>query len=297
MRPLLAIAAMSICGIVATSPQAAAPSEDQAFERFEAGEVQFKAGHFDAAAALFEEAYTLKPDPAYLFNVALSFEKQGRWALAVQHYERFLEAHGDVPNAPDVRRRLEAARTSRAATRAVISIQTVPSGAQVVAETHPDVAPCESPCDLRVDPGPVTLVLTRGNARAIVSKSLGPAETWQVVETLQETNTSLATGQPEADRTGAIIAWSAGGAALLTGIVFGVMANKTHSDGEALAGRGPLSSDDAQKLSGLQDDLGAQSLVADIGFGAAIAGGIVGTVLWLTGDGDDADQGGLAWRF
>jgi tetratricopeptide (TPR) repeat protein len=76
----------------------------QAFDR---GAVAFREGRTQDAASAFLEAWSHKPFPQFLFNAAASYEKGGDTARAVQHYQRYLDAAPDAPDAAKVRGRIE----------------------------------------------------------------------------------------------------------------------------------------------------------------------------------------------
>jgi tetratricopeptide (TPR) repeat protein len=53
---------------------------------------KFKNKEYDAAIALFEQAYALSPEPNYLFNIGRVYEEKGDFQRAIDHYERFVKA-------------------------------------------------------------------------------------------------------------------------------------------------------------------------------------------------------------
>ena len=87
----------------------------------------FVRGEYDKAAAKFLEAYDKKPYPAFLFNVAVSYEKAKQLEKAKEYFERYLKDDPNASDAAQVRLRLDviaqlaraAARSGRAASRAV----------------------------------------------------------------------------------------------------------------------------------------------------------------------------------
>ncbi|HVY36434.1 MAG TPA: hypothetical protein VHM31_00820, partial [Polyangia bacterium] len=82
--------------------RAAEDSPDKALaeakDDFETAQTFFVRGEFDAAAGKFLEAYGKKPYPAFLFNVAVSFEKAKQLEKAKQYFQKYLQ---DDPNATD----------------------------------------------------------------------------------------------------------------------------------------------------------------------------------------------------
>lgn len=70
---------------------------------FEDGMVQYDLRRFDAAIALFEKAFEMRPDPVFLYNIAQAHRMAGRAADAVAFYRNYLRKAPDAPNAGDVR--------------------------------------------------------------------------------------------------------------------------------------------------------------------------------------------------
>ncbi|HXU65636.1 MAG TPA: PEGA domain-containing protein [Polyangia bacterium] len=95
------LAVLSSLG-VSTLTRAADDSPDQALteakDDFETAQNFFVRGEFESAAGKFLEAYNKKPYPAFLFNVAVSYEKAKQLDKAKQYFEKYLH---DDPNAPD----------------------------------------------------------------------------------------------------------------------------------------------------------------------------------------------------
>ena len=281
MKPALCAWVMLLLLLVPCAARAESERERQvrAVAVFKRGEEQFKAGHFDAAANLFQEAWSIFEDPAYILNIGLAYEKAERWGLALFWYDRFLAKYPGAPQVPDVVRRREAAEKSRAAVRATVMIRSEPPGARASVISTEDAPPsCVTPCELRVDPGPVALRVELGAASAERSKSLGPGERWDVSVPLEGVGPLV----EARDRTPSWIAWGVGGGALVTGLVFAVMAQDSYDSAEALAKRSPLAEDDFRRFNAKKRNVRDQALVADIGFAGALVGATVGTVLWFT---------------
>jgi tetratricopeptide (TPR) repeat protein len=70
----------------------------QAGALYEEGGKLYAAGEFKAAAARFEQAYALDPDPAYLFNAAQAYRLGGACAEAARSYQKFLDEVPDPPS-------------------------------------------------------------------------------------------------------------------------------------------------------------------------------------------------------
>lgn len=76
------------------SPVAARAADDaakaDAARKFKAGEKAFKRHEYAAAARAFEEAYTIAPHPAALFNAATAYQKAGQLTRAANLCARYL---------------------------------------------------------------------------------------------------------------------------------------------------------------------------------------------------------------
>jgi tetratricopeptide (TPR) repeat protein len=82
-----------VCG--ASLAQAQAPSDDAQLEQrarayFTLGLGHFNLGDYDAAIADFQAGYALKPMPRFLYNIAQTANKAGKFELAVEYYQRYV---------------------------------------------------------------------------------------------------------------------------------------------------------------------------------------------------------------
>jgi hypothetical protein len=104
---------LTVCLCASAYPAAAgeeaAPDKalTSAKEAFEAAQAAFVRGDFSAAAEKFLAAYDHKPFPAFLFNVAVSYEKAKQLEKAKQYFERYLEKDPNAPDAAQVKLRLD----------------------------------------------------------------------------------------------------------------------------------------------------------------------------------------------
>ncbi|HVV51887.1 MAG TPA: tetratricopeptide repeat protein, partial [Polyangia bacterium] len=107
---MLLAAAVSF-GICAAARAADESTPDKALneakEDFETAQTFFVRGEYDAAAAKFLEAYNKKPYPAFLFNVAVSYEKAKQLDKAKAYFERYLQDDPNASDAAQVRLRLD----------------------------------------------------------------------------------------------------------------------------------------------------------------------------------------------
>lgn len=82
--------------------QVQADPKSEAAAAFSDGQRRYVAGEYDSAARQFVIAYSLDPDPAYLFNIAQAYRSGNQCARAAKYYRRFLEVVRDPPNKADV---------------------------------------------------------------------------------------------------------------------------------------------------------------------------------------------------
>jgi tetratricopeptide (TPR) repeat protein len=80
---------------------------NDAKDAFEAAQTFFVRAEYDAAAAKFLEAYNKKAYPAFLFNVAVSYEKGKQLEKAKEYFERYLREDPNASDAAQVRLRLD----------------------------------------------------------------------------------------------------------------------------------------------------------------------------------------------
>jgi len=95
------LAALSFALVVGVTDlaQATVQDPDQAAKQaYARGAELFKNRHFTEAATAFEEGNQLKPHPAFLYNLALTYRALGQPAKAIEYYEGYLR---DSPSATD----------------------------------------------------------------------------------------------------------------------------------------------------------------------------------------------------
>ena len=105
------LAVVSCVGAPALAAPAAEDSPDKALsdakDAFETAQTFFVRGEYEAAAGKFLEAYNLKAYPAFLFNVAVSYEKAKQLEKAKTYFEKYLQDDPNASDAAQVRLRLD----------------------------------------------------------------------------------------------------------------------------------------------------------------------------------------------
>ncbi len=76
-------------------------------EAFESAQSAFVRGEYLVAAERFLSAYEHKPYPAFLFNVAVSFEKAKQLEKARDYFTKYLEKDPNANDAAQVKLRLD----------------------------------------------------------------------------------------------------------------------------------------------------------------------------------------------
>lgn len=99
LRSLWVFLFCAFVGLSTASANATVQDPDQAAKQaYARGAELFKNRHYTEAAAAFEEGNRLKPHPAFLYNLALTYRALGQPAKAIENYEGYLR---DSPTATD----------------------------------------------------------------------------------------------------------------------------------------------------------------------------------------------------
>lgn len=94
---LAALLALGLA-LLATAPLPAHAQDEEAARAraaFDRGTRRFTARRYEQALDAFQEAYSLAPHPAVLFNIASCYDKLDRATEAVNTYQRYLRERGD----------------------------------------------------------------------------------------------------------------------------------------------------------------------------------------------------------
>jgi tetratricopeptide (TPR) repeat protein len=93
-----------------TSVPAPARADDEATEQarqhYLKGTKYFDLGQWDDAIAEYREAYKLRSDPAFLFNLATAYRRKGDLQPALDLYKNYLIANPESPKRSDIERRI-----------------------------------------------------------------------------------------------------------------------------------------------------------------------------------------------
>ena len=127
-------------------------------EKQKAGSAAFEAGRFMKAANLFKDAFDISPRGNLLFNIALSYERAGEVELAVQFYERFVQAVPNSPQRPAVQRQIATLKTSLKDLYVDVSVSSSPPGAIIFVNDKSDGAMGKAPLTFKLLPGSYVVI-------------------------------------------------------------------------------------------------------------------------------------------
>lgn len=251
------VALTLLCGVFAGAGEALAQDDERARVHYEAGTSYFSEGDYETALREFNRSFALSERPVLLYNIALCHERLGDFPAAIDNLRRFLVEVPDAPNRDVVQRRLTHME-ERLARQAEESQTGNP----------PDEAPPEElpPADVV---GPDEQIPADALDHRIAGDTPPPP-------------TETDTPDPSAGiPTSALASFIGGGVGLVTFAVFGGLA----------VGENSSLSDSCSPTCANTDTLDTYTIVADIGLGLAVIGGVLGVVFLLTADdGDSSDE-------
>ncbi|MGE5181960.1 MAG: tetratricopeptide repeat protein [Acidobacteriota bacterium] len=292
---------MVAAAIASADPSAA----DVAFKK---GRDLMKAGKYVEACAQFEKSETLDPQIGTQFNLAQCEEKLGKLADALESF-RYIADHDVNSERRSVAIDLAAQLDKRVPH---IQLQVDPPSVAAAVKLGDRAVPCSNGrCDARADRGHYTVTATAAGYRdATASVDVADEGTTVIVklvlvpapaaptepkpappaapEPVHAVGPALADEVPVPARshrklyaTGAIVA---GGAALATGVVFGVMANSAWNDAKAQCSGTTICTDpiQLQNANALRDDANSRADYATGFFVAGVALAAAGIVLYDT---------------
>jgi tetratricopeptide (TPR) repeat protein len=121
---------------------AAGPALGGPAELYEQGKAAYRLGEFDVAIAAFRDAYKEKPDPVFLYNIALAYRGKGDLEQAIFFYQSYLREAPEAANRSQVEAKLgELRRALEERQRATESPPKTPLPPAVAAKPAPAQAP------------------------------------------------------------------------------------------------------------------------------------------------------------
>jgi tetratricopeptide (TPR) repeat protein len=260
--------------------------EDEARAQFDAGVALFENGQLAQASVAFARAYELRPSYKILYLVGKCENEQGRFALSLDAYTRYLSEAGDqIDKARQDEVKKEIKRLGALVGTVVVEVAT--EGATVyVDDVRQGETPLEKP--VFVDLGQHAVVVKKGafelhrevvkvagGQRVVVKVAHGgaAAEAGPSVE-----GAAQGTESDDAEETGSKRVWTwvalgvGGAAAIGAGITGGLSLSKTN-DLEEQCGGGlcdPSLKDDYDKAAVLGDASTGLFIVAGVGVAAGV---------------------------
>jgi hypothetical protein len=158
---------VTLLALVASSA-AASPSDD-ARAYHEKAKAAFALEKYTQAAESFERAFELKPDPAILYNAALSHRLAGNKERALGLYQNYLRVFGHVGKWMEVETRIDELKKAIAQDHAVAT--SPPTTTEPLKGEAPEHKPVEPPSgDVRPTPPAAPPPATGANAPVLVAR-------------------------------------------------------------------------------------------------------------------------------
>jgi tetratricopeptide (TPR) repeat protein len=136
---------LALLAVVLNGPPARAADSGAAREAYEAATAAFGLGHYAEAAEKYETAFSLRPDPALLYNAAQAYRLAGNRPRALELYRNYLRLYPDRQNADEARNHVaaltKALEDEKSAPRAVAGSPAPPEGAPPT--SPPPISPIE----------------------------------------------------------------------------------------------------------------------------------------------------------
>lgn len=114
-KGLTASLAAAFMTVSMLTPRLALAERQDARRHYEKATSAFGLAKYDEAAAEYEAAFQVKPEPALLYNAAQAYRLAGKAPRAALLYRNYLRLYGDAANADDARQHLAKLETGVAA--------------------------------------------------------------------------------------------------------------------------------------------------------------------------------------
>jgi tetratricopeptide (TPR) repeat protein len=228
---LVGLAVLSFAAALTSAPSPARADEEateQARQHYEKGKQAFDLGKWDDAIAEFEEAYRLRSDPTFLFNMAQAYRRKGDLQRARDLYKNYLIENPESPKRSEIEKRIRTlekemknpARRQIEAPAPVAKPNEAPPPAPAVVAPSPAPIPAPAPVPAQVPvpasaPAPVPIP-----APAPAPESAPPAPAVSVVQPAQPAPAPEPPSSGHGLRVAGIVCGAAGLASIGTAIYF-----------------------------------------------------------------------------
>ena len=136
----------------------------EARAHYEQAVANYNLDEYAPALAEFREAYRLKPDPSFLFNIAQCHRKLGETNAALDFFRKYLRSLPDAPNRAEVERMVADLRARQA--KAHVAAPDVPPPAPAASVPVAPLPSVAAPADATPPPHVEALVTTTAPAPA-----------------------------------------------------------------------------------------------------------------------------------
>jgi tetratricopeptide (TPR) repeat protein len=164
-RPPLALLAAAVALAAATLlgagvARAGDPAPSDAKARYLSGQSHYNLNEFAEALQDFKEAYRLRPDPAFLFNIAQCERQLGNLEEAIKFYRSYLRNKPDAGNKREIERKIEELKglidakkkVTTGSPQAVMPPSTVDDSTPTHVPEPPPPAPIQTPTPAPAEP-------------------------------------------------------------------------------------------------------------------------------------------------
>jgi hypothetical protein len=289
----LPIVAVVILASIGAPLAAAADVEEDARAQFDRGMELYDAAQYEEAAIAFERAYELKPSFKILYNWAQAENECGKYARALDAYQRYLREGGDDLD-PE---RVEQVRAEIKRLESLVGtllIKCPVGGATVLVDgVRVGTAPVEAPITVRLGEREVTVKHEGREIHREVVRIAGGEQVKVVVEAVPAPQPAVEPAPAPAPvteddgpkRVWTWVALGIGGAAGIAGGIVGGLSLKRTDDFIGECGDHTCPPSEADE----RDSIKTMSLTADILYGVAAAGIITGVILFFVEPDDEGD--------
>lgn len=268
----------AVLGQVLATPVRAAeePATAQARQHYLKAQKAYDLGRWDDAIAEYEEAYSLRSDPTFLYNMAQAYRRKGDAQRAMDLFKNYLVKVPDSPQRADIEERIRSLKKQLEAEQAAKrTIEPGPGGTSVSAPAP--VAPPPPVAPIPTAPAPADDAATPSvqAAPTVIPAEPAPAPSAPVA-------TLAASAPMQENRSLRITGMVVGGvglAAVVTGAIMGLRAQGLADEITTDAQKQPVGTFDKSKY----DSGKTAETLQWVGYGVGAAALLGGSVLYWLG--------------